>query len=287
MNKKKKTILTKDCFKKRAIRKLRLSFVENTQSLHSGPMRPLYIICFLLVFFSCRQQTDTHLTKITAKTIAVDSSVSGSKIIDSIISPYKDELATKMQEILSYAPIDFTKNDGELQSTLGNLVADLSFDMANPVYQERTNDKIDFVLFNHGGLRASIPEGLVTTESAFQLMPFENDLVVVQITGDKVNEMMEYFIRNQRAHPLSSNIELILNDTGYSLKINGQPFDPSKSYIVLTNDFLQNGGDRMHFLAEPEKLTVLNYKVRDAIIDYFKKTDTLRAIIDNRVIKDL
>lgn len=250
-------------------------------------MRPFQIILFLLLFFSCKQNTQTQLTKITARTIAVDSTIAFSKPIDSIIAPYKQQLEANMKQELCYAPIDFTKNDGILQSTLGNLVADLCFEMANSIYEEKTDNSIDFVLFNHGGLRASIPKGIVTRESAFNLMPFENDLVVARIKGKKVVEMVNYFIKNQRAHPLSYNINLTLTANDFSLKINGEIFNPTRTYAVLTNDFLQNGGDKMDFFAQPETLTDLNYKVRDAIIDYFKKTDTLQPSLDNRVINKL
>ena len=49
------------------------------------------------------------------------------------------------------------------------------------------------------------------------------------------------------------------------------------SYYVLTNDYLQNGGDGMDFFADPEELIGLDYKVRDAILDYFAKVKVLEA----------
>ncbi|MGY8911007.1 MAG: 5'-nucleotidase C-terminal domain-containing protein, partial [Flavobacteriales bacterium] len=142
---------------------------------------------------------------------------------------------------------------------------------------------IDFAMFNNGGLRASIAAGNVTKESAFKLMPFDNELVVVNLSGDKVEELINYFIRNQSAHPLSKNINLRIKENGYDLKINGEKFDKNKTYAVLTSDYLQTGGDGMVFFKNPEQLTNLNYKVRDAVIDYFEKSDTLMVSIDNRV----
>lgn len=244
---------------------------------------PYYLLCFLLTFASCKK-TKADLTKITAKTIAIDSTFVSSAVIDSMVKPYKEKLASEMQQVLSFTTKDLVKNDGDMQSSLGNLMADMTYEMANPIFQEKTNKSIDFVLFNNGGIRATIPKGNVTNESAFKLMPFENELVVVDITGDKVEELINYFITNKKAHPLSKNVSLEINENDYVLKINGKSFDKNKSYAVLTSDFLQNGGDKMYFFKNPEKLTKLNYKVRDAIIDYFKKTDTLQATIDNRVI---
>lgn len=246
-------------------------------------MKFSHILCCLLVFVSCKR-TKTQLTKITGKNIQVDSAFSSSKTVDNFIAPYKKKLADEMQQVLCFASKSFTKNDGKMQSSLGNLMADLSFEMGNPVFNKKTNENIDFVMLNHGGIRATMPQGDVTTERAYKLMPFDNELVVVKLTGNKIIELMDYFVRNKRAHPLSKNISLTIVNDKYSLKINGKPFDKEKTYNVLTSDYLQNGGDRMHFFKKPIKLTKLDYKLRDAIIDYFKKVDTIKAATDKRVI---
>lgn len=248
-------------------------------------MKFSYLLCGLLLFASCKKsKTETQLTKITAKTIAVDSTFAPSVKIDNFIAPYKQKLASEMQQKLSYAPKDFLKDDGKMQSSLSNLMADLTFEMANPKFNKKTNEDIDFVLLNNGGIRATIPKGNITTERAFKLMPFENELVAVTLSGEKIVALINYFVKSKRAHPLSKTIALTIKDNGFLLKIKGKPFDKNKSYTVLTNDYLLNGGDNMHFFKNPEKLTKLDYKVRDALIDYFKKTDTIKASIDNRIL---
>jgi 2',3'-cyclic-nucleotide 2'-phosphodiesterase (5'-nucleotidase family) len=245
-------------------------------------MKPIHFIYLFFLFAACKT-TDSNLTKITAKNIAIDTTIVASTKIDSVIMPYKEKLTGEMERVLSYTPINLTKRSIGLQSTLGNLMADLCFEMANPIFKEKTNTSIDFSMFNSGGLRASIAAGNVTKESAFKLMPYDNELVVVNLKGDKVEELINYFIRNQKAHPLSKNINLLINDDAYHLNIKGEKFDKNKTYSVLTSDYLQTGGDGMTFFKNPQQLTNLNYKVRDAVIDYFKKTDTLKVSIDNRV----
>ncbi|WP_435261984.1 5'-nucleotidase C-terminal domain-containing protein [Tenacibaculum sp. nBUS_03] len=246
-------------------------------------MKLSYFLCFFLVVISCKKE-QTHLRKITAKTIAIDSTIKSSEKIVNIIAPYKKKLKDNMSEILSYTPKKLTKESINMQSSLGNLLADLCFEMANPIFKEKYNKSIDFSMFNYGGIRATIPAGKITKEHAFKLMPFENELVVTEITGNKVIELVNYFIKNKVANPLSKNLELTIKDSSYILKVNGKIFDKSKTYSVLTSDFLQGGGDKMIFFKSPKKLSKINYKVRDAIIDYFKKVDTLKISIDNRVI---
>ena len=245
-------------------------------------MKKLIFYAFVLFIFACKP--DVRVTKITGKRIEINSTIKSDQQIENFVTPYREELEKKMKKPLSEATIDFVKNDGEMQSTLGNLMADLSYEMANPVFKSKTQKDIDFVLMNHGGLRAPIPKGTVTTENAFLLMPFENELVVVKLSGKKVKELFAYFVQRKRAHPLSKQVNLEITGDNYSLKINGKPFDENQSYYVLTNDYLQTGGDGMTFFSNPEELIPLDYKARQSILDYFIKVNTLNASIDNRVI---
>ena len=58
-----------------------------------------------------------------------------------------------------------------------------------------------------------------------------------------------------------------------------------KKYYVATTDYLLDGGDKMYFLGETLKTTDINYKMRDVLLDYFKKYDTLKLKSDNRFIR--
>ncbi|MCG1036810.1 5'-nucleotidase C-terminal domain-containing protein [Polaribacter sargassicola] len=246
-------------------------------------MKISHIICCFLLLVSCKK-TEQQLTKITAKNIAIDSIIVPSTKINQLIAPYKEQLTSDMQEKLTFTPVKLTKQNISMQSTLGNLLADLSIEMANPIFKEKTKTTIDFSMFNNGGIRATIPAGNISKEHAFKLMPFDNEFVVVTLSGDKIEELVSYLIKNKAAHPLSKNIALtIKKDKTYTLKINGKNFSKDKTYTVLTTDYLQGGGDKMNFFKEPLKLTILDYKMRDAIIDYFKKVDSLQTDIDNRV----
>ena len=77
-------------------------------------------------------------------------------------------------------------------------------------------------------------------------------------------------------------------DKDFNLKsanINGQSIEDNKIYYVATNDYLYNGGDRMDFFQTNDSLYVLDYKLRNLLIDNFKKIDTIKPIIDDRFIQ--
>lgn len=237
--------------------------------------------CFCFDFLPKKRYVNT---KITAETIAIDSATKPDTSFVILISPFKKKMIKEINTVLTYTPKDLVRTDGKMQSSLGNLMADLCYSRANPVFKKMAGKNIDFTLLNYGGIRSGIFKGKVTYKNAFELMPFENTLVVTELTGDKIEALVRYFITQKRAHPLSKQIQLTITKNRFTLQINGQPFDRNKTYHVLTHDYLQSGGDRMVFFKDPVRLYDLKYKVRDAIVDHFKSVDTLTSALDNRVI---
>lgn len=250
-------------------------------------MRHKLILLLLacLVFLTCKKHPN-YMTKIEAVNIDITDSLESTASIDEFVKPYRDHINKDLDSVLAYSVDTYSKSDGELNTAIGNFMADLVYVQANPVFKSRTGKEIDFVLLNHGGIRSIISKGNVTTRTAFKVMPFENSIVVLDLPGQKVKELIEYLVRNKRAHPISKlNIEL---DTDLNLKtasLNERPLDFNKNYLVCTNDYLANGGDRMNFFKEPDSLYILDYKIRNALIDYLKNTDTIRPVRDNRFIQ--
>ncbi len=239
------------------------------------------LIFFLLI--SCKKE-HYQANTIKGNQIEIDGEIVQDSTIIQFIQPYKDQLQKEVNIILSYTPITLTRKDGELQSSLGNIYADACYKKANPVFNEISNKNIDFVLFNYGGVRQSIPKGEIKVGDIFKLMPFENMFVVVELSGKKTKELFNYFEKNTMAHPISGVNLTFSNDSLSKIMIQNKPFDISKNYYVLTSDYLQHGGDHMDFFKEPIQLYNLNYKIRDAIIDYLNETDTLKSGLDDRIV---
>ncbi|MFN0728981.1 5'-nucleotidase C-terminal domain-containing protein [Polaribacter gochangensis] len=239
----------------------------------------LFFLSFLI--FSCKNEKYA-VTKITANTISIDSSLASDTNITKTIAPFKEKMIKEINTIISYTPKDIVRTDGDLESSLGNLMADLSYERANPIFYNETGKNIDFAMFNYGGIRAGIPEGNITNKHAFELMPFDNMFVVVELTGNKMEALINYLITNKTAHPLSKHIQLSITKNGYRLFIQGKKFDKKKNYYVLTTDYLQGGGDKMVFFKNPKNSYKQDYKMRDAIVDYFKSVDTIKTVLDNR-----
>ena len=180
---------------------------------------------------------------------------------------------------------EYKKTDGALNTAIGNLMADAVFKQSVPIFKKRYNLDVDLVLLNHGGIRAPLPKGPIFTKTAFNIMPFENKVVVAQMKGKVVMELVNYLTKAKRAHPISGmTLHITKKGKLKKLEIQGKTIDLNKIYNVATSDYLYNGGDRMEFFKKSKTVFDLDYKIRAILIDYFTAQDTLNPKRDQRFI---
>ena len=245
----------------------------------------LFILLYFFGFFGCKPPK-FELTKIEGKQIQITDTLSTDSEIESYIKPYRDHIQKDLDSVLAYSANTFSKSDGKLNTAIGNFMADAIYSEANPIFKNRTGKNIDMVLLNHGGIRSVLPKGNVTKRTAYQIMPFENSIVVVALKSSQVDSLVNYLIKKKRPHPISK-LKLTINENDKILeaKIKDKDIKSDKIYYVATNDYLYNGGDNMTFFKTNDSLYVLNYKIRNALIDNFKKVDTINPVIDDRFIQ--
>ncbi len=244
-----------------------------------------FLLCISLFAFACCSAPKSY-NKIEGKQIAITDSLPIDQDIETFIKPYREHVNSNLATVISYAKETYSKSDGDLNTAIGNFMADGMYEQSNPVFKKRTGQDIDFVLINQGGIRSIISKGNITTRTAFEVMPFENAIVVTKLKGEQVKELLDYLVAAKRAHPISK-LKIVLDATGnlQDATIKGQPIDFKKSYYVLTNDYLLNGGDRMDFFKKRDTVYVMDYKIRNALIDYLAKNDTINPVIDDRFIQ--
>lgn len=215
----------------------------------------LVIIAFLTACHPAVYQ-QTNITSIVIETQQEDS------LVNHVILPYQLKLEEEMNEVLVISAEEFPKEKGKAETKLGNLVADLSMEVAQKMY----DDNIDFCLLNFGGLRTSLPQGEITRGKIFELMPFENELVVVTLSEAKFLELMEY-LKNVGPQPVSGlSFDFTINIENEIKNLFSQ--EGTSEINILTSDYLANGGDNMTFFLNPIKTEKVGIKLRDAIIQY-------------------
>lgn len=244
-----------------------------------------FFLLYFFVFLNCKQEK-LQLFKIEGKQISISDSLSMNSEIEDFIRPYRNHLQKKTDSVLAYSKEEYSKTDNKFNTVIGNFIADAVFEEANPVFKIRTGYDIDMVMLNYGGIRSSISKGDITIKTAYRVMPFENSIVVVAMKGYQIKNLVSYLVKSKEAHPISKLRLSIDKDSNLiDYKINGNIVEIDKTYYVATNDYLYYGGDGMTFFKPSDSLYVLNYKIRNALIDNFIKIDTLQTVRDDRFIQ--
>ena len=200
-----------------------------------------------------------------------------------IINVYKDSIDLKLDNVIGFSRGLYTKDDYsriKFNSSLGNLIADIIYKQADSVFYKSFGNNIDFVLQNHGGIRSSLLEGEIKLTDAYKILPFENEIVVLEISKEVFNEMVLFLSNEKFPHPIS----------GFSIMNDKALIDKEKSlndkFFLATNDYLLSGGDNMFFLERNSRVFNLGYSLRDAFIDYTINEEDLESKVDNRFIRN-
>jgi 2',3'-cyclic-nucleotide 2'-phosphodiesterase (5'-nucleotidase family) len=247
----------------------------------------LFVIFITHAFVISCGKPSYQLTKIEGKRIPITETLQQTPEIEKYIQPYHDHIDSDLSAILAYNPETLDKNGGKWQSNLGNLLADISLKAGDKVFQLREKKSVNICLLNSGGIRSILPKGNVTARTAFEIMPFENSLMVIALKGEQVHELVDYFIATKKAHPIAGITFTINKDyTAKNILIQGKPLDLNTVYYVATNDYLANGGDNMNFFKKGIQKYDLDYKIRNILIDYFKEVDTIPLINDIRITEE-
>ena len=205
-------------------------------------------------------------------------------MISDVISVYKDSINVSLDNVIGFSDQLYTKGDfssKNFNSSLGNLIADIIFIQSDSIFKYQENKNIDFVIQNHGGIRASLPEGEVKLTDAYKILPFENEIVIVEMEGKFLSEIVSFLKSETTPHPFSG-----LTINGNEVLVQNSLIIPTNKYYIATNDYLLTGGDNMFFFNKNTKVYRLGYSLRDAFIDYTKSNLYLSSKIDNRFVKD-
>lgn len=242
-------------------------------------------IILLFPFLAAACSQSGKITKVETSQYAFRDTLNAAidSVLEKAIKSYRDGMADQMNEVIGTSEVALTK--GQPEGLLGNLFSDICFGIGNEACNASAIAKADFAFFNNGGLRASLPRGKITRGNIFELMPFENELVVLSLTGSQARRIIEH-MASKNGVPVSNLRFKISDHLPTEILIGGIPFDTTKNYRAITSDYLAKGGDQYFFLAEA-KIENLNLKIRDVLIQYFqeqtKKGLTVSANLDQRI----
>ena len=223
----------------------------------------------------------TKIKKVEPATVQLNSSSKVDSSFTKMIEPYKTSLDREMNQILIIS--ESVAEKGLPEGRLGNITTDMVLKKANDYSQEQKLEPVDICLLNNGGLRAALPKGEISLGKVFELMPFENELVVLTMSGKKTKQMFSAIARD-KGMPMGGARVIISDSLLPEVTVGGKAFDENKNYRVVTSDYLSNGGDKMYFFKSPERVDTLHHKIRDAIVEYMKEENKKPIEFDHFLI---
>ena len=161
------------------------------------------------------------------------------------------------------------------ESTMNNLICDIML--------WRTNT--DFALINFGDIYADLPVGPVTNLDLYKLIPFDRALVIVEMNGKFLQQLVEYNISGVRQGLAiaGGKVECDRSRPNFHrlnfFQVGQYPCYPQKDYRVVTTDYLVKGNAGFALLTtiEPVKVQYTGILLRDAIRDYIQANSPLNA----------
>lgn len=225
-----------------------------------------------------------HPQQVQANALLLDDSTGEDSLALNYIAPYKDSLDAQMDQVIGFSAHKMRK--GIPESCLTNFIADLILKESQSLADNLPNQipRADIALINHKGLRTILEEGAITLRNIFQLMPFENEIVLITLNKSQTIDLLNY-IASIGGDGTSGVRFTIKNDKAHHITVNDKSLHKD-TYVVATSDYLAKGGDN-YFIFKEGITTHTHIKLRDMIIDHIKKlqSNNLKANsqLDNRI----
>lgn len=199
------------------------------------------------------------------KVYPVDASIPPDPAVEKVLAPYRAQLDAKFGRVLCQAPKGLFRGRNGEPNALGYWMADLMRQAA----AKATGLKVDAALTNSGGLRANLRPGPVTVGDVYEVMPFENGLVVVEMTGAELIRAVKQGIERRSGEPVS-NLKAVVSGTPEQpvctvTFADGGAIDPGATYRVATSDYLAKSGDTMRSIAGRKTLPT-GLRLRDTVL---------------------
>ncbi|WP_075602866.1 5'-nucleotidase C-terminal domain-containing protein [Saccharicrinis aurantiacus] len=217
-------------------------------------------------FYSC--DNISHKQHYSGQLMSIDSTITGNAVMQDYIKPYQLQLDSQMNRVIGVSSETLIAKKPE--SPLSNLVADIMQDKTAEYISKNKLESLPlFSLVNTRGLRSDIPKGEVLLRDIYEVMPFENQIVLVKLTGETVLALVDHIVKSKGdgIAGLSFTIE---HGEAKNIKLNNKTIDTKAHYYLSTSDYLANGGDNYSMLLNPISRANIELKVREAIVSHIE-----------------
>ena len=215
---------------------------------------------------------DRKLKKLSTRLIEAKGVGPDAEVLRAV-EPYRMKVERQMDTVLGDAasPLSRIVEEG---GALLNLVTD--------AYRDRTGAQI--ALTNSGGIRTSLPAGPITYGKLFEILPFENTIVTMKITGAQLRRSLAVRLTAVSGIRVTFDLRKPNGSQLVSVTLNdGSPILDNTTYTVAINDFMQAGGDDYTEFANGTEVKDTGIRLRDVVRDYIKAKKTISPVTDGRI----
>jgi 2',3'-cyclic-nucleotide 2'-phosphodiesterase (5'-nucleotidase family) len=151
------------------------------------------------------------------------------------------------------------------------------------------NVAVDAAFINNGGIRIpTLAKGNITVGKVFEIMPFDNLVVIQKIKGKILKDFINLVSKNG-GWPVSGLTFTVTNGKASNIIIGDKPIEDDIVYTIANSDYIANGGDDADMLRSIPQLNK-NVLMRDVFLAYFRNKTKLGEKISaptNMRIKNL
>jgi len=204
---------------------------------------------------------------VKAEVIPITETIPDDPEIQKVIAPLAEEIKASFGLPLVQAPQGVFRGRRGEENLLGYWVSDVMRQAAQPL----VGAPVRFAITNAGGLRANLRPGQLKVGDIFELMPFENELVVVELTGAEVIQVVKEGLLRRGGEPCSG-VKVKVEGTPQQATLivtweDGSPIDPAAVVRVATTDYLYGGGDSIPTLKKGRKPFTTGVTLRQMLLD--------------------
>ena len=218
-----------------------------------------------------------RVTRMDGGLLPVSADIPPDPTVAATVAKYAAQIDVQMKQVVGQTDVEFLNaRKAEGDAPIGNLIAD----------SLRAQTGAEIGLMNSGGIRAPLPKGDVSRGAVFSMLPFDNTLVVAQVTGRQVQAILDFAAsRSGRSGSLQVSGVAFTVDGGKATEVSvgGKPLDPDAKYTLTTIDYLAQGNDGAEVFLTVKGWRETGVLVRDAFLNYLKKTPVLTTPAGGRI----
>lgn len=174
-----------------------------------------------------------------------------------------------MNEVIGSSPKEIFSEKPE--SPLSSFVADLLKETAVEELNESGKEALPVItVINIRGLRAPLPKGVIKVKDIYALMPFENQMIILKMSGKDIKSLYQH-MGESGGDGLSGGSFTFNNQSVKNPEINNKPLKEDAFYYVVTSDYLATGGDHYNIFANAVEKHESSNKIRDLIIQHIRE----------------